>query len=126
MRKKLTTYIEDDYIEILKRLAFEQETSVADILNYLIKEHLERDIVCACDLPKYLQTNIIQYEDKIFEFNTIEDLGEIVKFYCNGEEVCSIESEFFQLIYKNTLIELIPLETSEFVEIKNKFIKFVK
>lgn len=124
MRRKLTTYVEESYIEILKRLALEQNTSVADILNALIKQHLEIDIVCICDLKKYLQTNILQYEDMIFEFDDIEDLGVSVKFYYKTKEVCHIESEFVQLIYKDTLIEMMPV--SDFFQIQNKFIKCIK
>ena len=40
MRKKLTTYIEEESIKQLKMKAIEQECSVADILNDLVEEYL--------------------------------------------------------------------------------------
>ena len=40
MRKKLTTYIEEENIKQLKMKAIEQGCSVADILNKLVEEYL--------------------------------------------------------------------------------------
>ena len=41
MRKKLTTYIEEDLIKRIKIKAIEEGKSVADILNELIEEYLK-------------------------------------------------------------------------------------
>ena len=41
MRKKLTTYIEEDLIKKIKIKAIEEGKSVADILNELIEEYLK-------------------------------------------------------------------------------------
>ena len=41
MRKKLTTYIEEDLIKRIKIKAIEEGKSVADILNELIEEYLD-------------------------------------------------------------------------------------
>ncbi|WP_195617544.1 hypothetical protein [Clostridium paraputrificum] len=126
MRKKLTTYIEEEYIMKLKRLALEQESSVADIINALVRNHLEIDIVCISDFKQYLQTKRIQYKENIFEFDKYEDLDSAVKFYKDEKEVCNIESEFFELEYKENLIELIPINTKDFFCVNNKFIKYIK
>lgn len=40
MRKKLTTYIEEDMIKKLKINAIERDLSVSDILNELVEEYL--------------------------------------------------------------------------------------
>ena len=42
MRKKLTTYIEEDLIKRIKIKAIEEGKSVADILNELIEEYLDK------------------------------------------------------------------------------------
>ena len=42
MRKKLTTYIEENMIKKLKINAIERNLSVADILNDLVKEYLDK------------------------------------------------------------------------------------
>ena len=126
MRKKLTTYIEEEYIMKLKRLALEQESSVADIINALVRNHLEIDIVCISDFKQYLQTKRIQYKENIFEFDKYEDLDSAVKFYKDEKEVCNIESEFFELEYKENLIELIPIKAKDFFCVNNKFIKCIK
>ena len=42
MRKKLTTYIEEDLIKRIKIKAIEERKSVADILNELIEEYLNK------------------------------------------------------------------------------------
>lgn len=42
MRKKLTTYIEEDLIKRIKIKAIEEGRSVADILNELIEEYLNK------------------------------------------------------------------------------------
>ena len=42
MRKKLTTYIEEDLIKKIKIKAIEEGKSVADILNELIEEYLNK------------------------------------------------------------------------------------
>lgn len=126
MRKKLTTYIEEEYITKLKRLALEQESSVADIIDALVRNHLEIDIVCISDFRHCLQTRRIQYKDIIFEFDRYEDLDSTVKFYKDEKEVCTIESEFFELGYKENLIELIPINAKDFFCINNKFIKCIK
>lgn len=126
MRKKLTTYIEEDYIATLKRLALEQDNSVSDILEMLVKHHFECDITCISEFNRYLQTNKIQYQDKIFEFDRYEDLDYAVRFFKNNEEVCYIEHDFFEIHYKETLIEIIPIEVDDFVDINRKFIKKVK
>ncbi len=126
MRKKLTTYIEEEYIIKLKRLALEQESSVADIINALVRNHLEIDIVCISDFKQYLQTKRIQYKENIFEFDKYEDLDSAVKFYKDEKEVCNIESEFFELEYKENLIELIPINAKDFFCVNNKFIKCIK
>lgn len=41
MRKKLTTYIEEDLIKRIKIKAIEEGRSVADILNELLEEYLD-------------------------------------------------------------------------------------
>lgn len=41
MRKKLTTYIEEDLIKRIKIKAIEEGKSVADILNELLEEYLK-------------------------------------------------------------------------------------
>lgn len=41
MRKKLTTYIEEDLIKRIKIKAIEEGRSVADILNELLEEYLK-------------------------------------------------------------------------------------
>lgn len=43
MRKKLTTYIEEENIKELKKIALEKECSVADILDELVKKYLEKE-----------------------------------------------------------------------------------
>lgn len=43
MRKKLTTYIEEEYIKQLKIKAIEFNCSVADILNKLVEEYLKEE-----------------------------------------------------------------------------------
>ena len=50
MRKKLTTYIEEDLIKRIKIKAIEEGKSVADILNELIEEYLDnsQDWAKAC------------------------------------------------------------------------------
>lgn len=40
MRKKFTTYLEEEYIKELKIKAIERNCSVADILNKLVEEYL--------------------------------------------------------------------------------------
>ena len=42
MRKKLTTYIEEDLIKRVKIKAIEEGRSVADILNELLEEYLDK------------------------------------------------------------------------------------
>ena len=42
MRKKLTTYIEEDLIKRIKIKAIEEGKSVADILNELLEEYLNK------------------------------------------------------------------------------------
>ena len=42
MRKKLTTYIEEDLIKRIKIKAIEEGSSVADILNKLLEEYLDK------------------------------------------------------------------------------------
>lgn len=42
MRKKLTTYIEEDMIKKLKINAIERNLSVSDILNELVEEYLNK------------------------------------------------------------------------------------
>ena len=42
MRKKLTTYIEEELIKRIKIKAIEEGKSVADILNELIEEYLNK------------------------------------------------------------------------------------
>ena len=42
MRKKLTTYIEEKLIKRIKIKAIEEGKSVADILNELIEEYLDK------------------------------------------------------------------------------------
>ncbi len=42
MRKKLTTYIEEDLIKRIKIKAIEEGKSVADILNELLEEYLDK------------------------------------------------------------------------------------
>ncbi len=46
-----------------------------------MSEHFEIKIVCICDLEPYIKNKVIQYEDKIFEFDRFEDLEYAVKFY---------------------------------------------
>lgn len=124
MRKKLTTYIEEEDIKKLKRLALEQDTSVSDILGALVKEHFNIIIACISDFNECIHTNRIQYEDKIFEFDKYEDLEYAVKFYKNDKEVCLIEHEFFEVKNKGKITELIPCD--DFIDIDQKFIKRIK
>lgn len=124
MRKKLTSYIEEEDIKKLKRLALEQDTSVSDILGALVSEHFKIKIVCICDLEHYIKNKVVQYEDKIFEFDRFEDLEYAVKFYKNNKEVCFIEHEFFEVKNKGKLIELIPCEN--FIMIDKNFVKEIK
>ena len=42
MRKKLTTYIEEDLIKRIQIKAIEEGKSVADILNELLEEYLDK------------------------------------------------------------------------------------
>ena len=42
MRKKLTTYIEEDLIKRIKIKAIEEGKSVADILHELLEEYLNK------------------------------------------------------------------------------------
>ena len=42
MRKKLTTYIEEELIKRIKIKAIEEGKSVADILNELLEEYLDK------------------------------------------------------------------------------------
>ncbi|WP_346887808.1 hypothetical protein [Clostridium sp. UBA1056] len=43
MRKKLTTYIEEESIKELKKIALEKECSVSDILDELAKKYIEKE-----------------------------------------------------------------------------------
>lgn len=124
MRKKLTTYIEEEDIKKLKKLALEQNTSVADILGALVSEHFKIKIVCICDLEPYIKNKVVQYEDKIFEFDRLEDLEYAVKFYKNDKEICFIEHDFFEVKDKGGVVELVPCEN--FIMIDKDFVKLIK
>jgi len=126
LRKKLTTYIEEEDIKKLKKLALEQDTSVSDILCSLVSKHFNIKIVCISDLNKYLDSGSVKYNDKLFNYTKYEDLGDKVNFYNNDELVLCIESEFFELYKNNKYIELIPIEVKDFALIDNDFVKKIK
>lgn len=126
MEERLIRYIEEDYSEKLKRIALEKNTSVLDILNRLIHSHFKRKVVCIEEFDKKIKTPKIQIGENIFECNKFEDLDTAVKFYKDDEEVFYIEEEFFEVIEKGEITELLPLKCDEFCYTETGLVMSVK
>lgn len=126
MRKKLTTYIEQEYINKLKRMALEHDTTLEDVLNGIVKSYFDTEIICICDFNERIKTKKIQYGENIFEADYFEDLETAVKFYKEDKEVFYIEHDFFEVITKGDITELIPLGSKDFLDIGREFVKSIE
>ena len=69
MRKKLTTYIEEDLIKRIKIKAIEEGRSVADILNELLEEYLDnsQDWAKACLIDNNYHLIIIAFLQYVYK-----------------------------------------------------------